>query len=43
MKSRQNALYEYLLEKGEKGNLNGQIDFSGHTFESFLENLPETP
>ena len=27
----------------KKGNLNGQIDFGGHTVESFLENLPETP
>ena len=27
----------------KKGNRNGQIDFGGHTVESFLENLPETP
>lgn len=26
----------------KKGNRNGQIDFGGHTVESFLENLPET-
>lgn len=25
----------------KKGNRNGQIDFGGHTVESFLENLPE--
>jgi AAA15 family ATPase/GTPase len=31
----------YAMSK--KGNLNGQIDFGGHTVESFLENLPETP
>ncbi len=27
----------------KKGNRDGQIDFGGHTVESFLENLPETP
>lgn len=26
----------------KKGNRHGQIDFGGHTVESFLENLPET-
>jgi hypothetical protein len=26
----------------KKGNHHGQIDFGGHTVESFLENLPET-
>ena len=27
----------------KKGKRHGQIDFGGHTVESFLENLPETP
>jgi hypothetical protein len=27
----------------KKGNRHNQMDFGGHTVESFLENLPETP
>lgn len=31
-----------IYKMAKKGNANGQIDFGGHTVESFLENLPET-
>ena len=31
-----------VYKMAKKGNRNGQIDFGGHTVESFLENLPET-
>ena len=30
-----------IYKMAKKGNRNGQIDFGGHTVESFLENLPE--
>ena len=32
-----------IYKMAKKGNRDGQIDFGGHTVESFLENLPETP
>ena len=32
-----------IYKMAKKGNRHGQIDFGGHTVESFLENLPETP
>ena len=32
-----------IYKMAKKGNRNGQIDFGGHTVESFLENLPKTP
>lgn len=31
-----------IYKMAKKGNKNGQIDFGGHTVESFLQNLPET-
>jgi hypothetical protein len=31
-----------IYKAAKKGNRHGQIDFGGHTVESFLENLPET-
>lgn len=31
-----------IYKMAKKGNRDGQIDFGGHTVESFLENLPET-
>ena len=32
-----------IYKMAKKGNRHGQIDVGGHTVESFLENLPETP
>ena len=45
IKSQYNATIRKLAriyKMAKKGNRNGQIDFGGHTVESFLENLPET-
>lgn len=44
IKSQYNATIRKLAriyKMAKKGNRNGQIDFGGHTVESFLENLPE--